>query len=97
MTEWCLQHPWMIFFILVFTVWLLIQKTFGLFEGKKKFMENLSAKGGMYMPDEKNSGNSNNGGNNKPDSRSRVFHKDRGSQRVKPTSAPPPSAPPRQK
>jgi len=94
MKEWCLQHPWMTFFTLIFTIWIVSKNINSIFRGKMEFMENSRIKGVMKM----SNGNSINSGNGSPHkSSSRPSQNERGSQTVKPptTSSPPP--PPNQK
>lgn len=94
MQKWCLIHPWMTFFIIIFTIFLLYLLFLKLIKGKSKCMENLSIKGGIKMPNNQN--NSNNSGTNNSGSSGRTEHKDYGTLRVPPTSAPPPPPPPKQ-
>lgn len=94
MKEWCLQHPWMTFFILIFFIYTFFTKIFSIFEGKKSFMENLIDKGGIKMT--KGNGNSNSSNNNTGIKRE-IINEQRGSQSVPPPSSKSPSPPPKQK
>lgn len=91
MKEWCIQHPWMTFFIIIFTIW-------SIFRGKKGNMTSLNYKEVLKMSNDKTNLNS---GQRETNSRkpttSKTYYNERGSQSVKPSLTSPPSPPPKQK
>ncbi|MFT5871279.1 MAG: hypothetical protein ACI8WT_000197 [Clostridium sp.] len=95
MKEWCLQHPWMTFFALIFTIYLFFNKKFISLRGKKEFMENLSNKGGITMSDKNENGSRKGNDTQSPSERKSIY--ENGCQSVPPTKSSPPEPPSKQK
>ena len=94
MKEWCLLHPWMTFFVLILLITLFINNNFIIIRGNKKFMVNLTTKGGIEMSDK--SGNDSRKGNDTiKHGEPRSIYENANT--VKPSSSPAPKAPGKQK
>ncbi|APF26301.1 hypothetical protein NPD5_293 [Clostridium sporogenes] len=98
MKEWCLQHPWMTFFIIIFSIGIISKNINLILGGKKDDVKNLKNKGVMEMSDNKTNTTSKQSGisKNKP-SETKTSYNERGSQSVPPSSTSAPPLPPKQK
>ncbi|AEB77334.1 hypothetical protein IRP63_14560 (plasmid) [Clostridium botulinum] len=99
MKEWCLQHPWMTFFIIIFIICIVSQNKKSVLGGKKENTSKINNEEVIKMLHDKSNIKQNGDDRNIEISHNsnRDYFNERGSQSVPPTLTSAPRKPPRQK